>query len=383
MKNLHKGTIIVLAGLLLVSSLNLTKANAAVRYEEIDVLFQETLNGILGYENVEEAAVSAQKERLYDIELNELGVVYDFTYDEQEGFAIIIDDGTLKVTEVTMDGGSPYSNEAMKVYVSEGLYWYNDGGVFYDCVSDLPISDEAIEMVSETAYLGSTDLQYDSERIEYVYRSETSYNALLSIPLYGFTHEGGCAPVAGTNLIAYYDKTYPNLIPNYEPGRTIFGRYMFNVENETTMALSETLYQDMGTSSKGTSVSQFKSGIKKYVNRQGYSLSFQSLMSWGKIKYDTVKATVQQGKAIALFLLGYRGITITQNEGYDILTYEYTTANHVVAGFGCLEVNYTFADNSTRTDRYIHCSMGMGLYPNGYINVGSAKIDDALALNIT
>ena len=61
MKNLHKGTIIVLAGLLLVSSLNLTKANAAVRYEEIDVLFQETLNGILGYENVEEAAVSRKK----------------------------------------------------------------------------------------------------------------------------------------------------------------------------------------------------------------------------------------------------------------------------------------------------------------------------------
>lgn len=299
MKNLHKGTIIVLAGLLLVPSLSLTKASAAVRYEEIDVLFQETLKGILSYENVDQASIAAQKEKLYDIELNELGVVYDFTYDEQEGFAIIIDDGTLKVTELTTAGSSPYADEQQKVYVSEGLYWYNEGGVFYDCVSDLPISDEAIETVSETAYLGSTDLQYDSERIEYVYRSETPYNALLSIPLYGFTHEGGCAPVAGTNLIAYYDKTYPNLIPNYEPGRTIFGRYMFNVENETTMALSETLYQDMGTSSKGTSVSQFKSGVKKYVNRQGYSLSFQSLMSWGKIKYDTVKATVQQGKAIA------------------------------------------------------------------------------------
>ena len=49
MKNLHKGTIIVLVGLVLAPSLNLMKANAAVRYEEIDVLFQETLNGILGY----------------------------------------------------------------------------------------------------------------------------------------------------------------------------------------------------------------------------------------------------------------------------------------------------------------------------------------------
>ena len=107
MKNLHKGTIIVLAGLLLVPSLSLTKASAAVRYEEIDVLFQETLKGILSYENVDQASIAAQKEKLYDIELNELGVVYDFTYDEQEGFAIIIDDGTLKVTELTTAGSSP------------------------------------------------------------------------------------------------------------------------------------------------------------------------------------------------------------------------------------------------------------------------------------
>ena len=37
MKNLHKGTIIVLAGLLLVPSLNLTKANAAVRLSLIHI----------------------------------------------------------------------------------------------------------------------------------------------------------------------------------------------------------------------------------------------------------------------------------------------------------------------------------------------------------
>lgn len=119
MKNLHKGTIIVLAGLLLVPSLSLTKASAAVRYEEIDVLFQETLKGILSYENVDQASIAAQKEKLYDIELNELGVVYDFTYDEQEGFAIIIDDGTLKVTELTTAGSSPYADEQQKVYVHQ------------------------------------------------------------------------------------------------------------------------------------------------------------------------------------------------------------------------------------------------------------------------
>ena len=122
MKTSNKIIASVFAALLLAPSLNLTKANAAVRYEEIDVLFQETLNRILGYENIAQTNISAKKERLYDIELNELGVIYDFTYDGQEGFAIIIDDGTLKVTELTTAGGSPYEDESTKVYVSEGLY---------------------------------------------------------------------------------------------------------------------------------------------------------------------------------------------------------------------------------------------------------------------
>lgn len=384
MKNLHKGTIIVLVGLLLTPSVSILKARAGVRYEEIDVLFQETLNGILGYENIDQASISAQKEMLYDIELNELGVVYDFTYDEQEGFAIIIDDGEIKVTEITTDGSSPYSDESTKVYVSEGLYWYNDGCRFYDCVSDLPISDEAIEAVSETAYLGALEFKYGSEQINYTYRSETPYNILWSIPTYDYGKTNGCVPIAGTNLIAYLDKSFPNLIPDYEPGTSFLGRYRFKSGNDTIYAVSDTLYADMGaTVSNGATISDFRSGMKKYVNRQGYNISFSSLMSWGKIKFDTAKSVVQQGKPIALFLSGYTSTTIAMGEEYDILNYESTTGNHAVAGFGCLEVNYTFSNNSTRTDRYIHCAMGVGLYQNGYINVGSAKIDEALAITIS
>lgn len=384
MKNLHKGTIVVLVSLLLAPSLNLTKANAAVRYEEIDVLFQETLNRILGYENIDQASISAQKERLYDIELNELGVVYDFTYDEQEGFAIIIDDGTLKVTELTTAGGSPYKDESTKVYVSEGLYWYNDDGVFYDCISELPISETFVKAVSETAYYGAIEFKYSSEQINYIYRSETPYNILSSIPTYDYGKTNGCVPVAGTNIVAYLDKTFPNLIPNYEPGRNFLGRYIFNSGNDTIYAVSDTLYADMGTTiSNGATVSQFRSGMKKYANRQGYNISFSSLMSWGKIKFDTAKSVVQQGKPIALFLSGHTSTTIATDDGRDILNYESSAGNHAVAGFGCLEVTYTFSNNNTRTDRYIHCAMGVGLYQNGYINVGSAKIDEALAITIS
>ncbi len=383
MKN-YKKFALIFVGLLLVPSLTNLKASAAVRYEEIDTLFQETLNGVLDYENVEEAVISAQKETLYDIALNELGVLYDFTYNDQEGFAIIIDDGSLKVTELYTAGESPYSDKQQNIYVSEGLYWYHDGGQFYDCLTGLPISDEGIETVSETAYFGAVEFTYSSELINYMYRLETPYNILFSIPTYDYAKTNGCVPIAGTNIIAYLDKTYPNLISDYEPCNVFLGRYLFKGINDTIYALSDTLYADMETSAgNGATVSQFRSGMKKYVNRQGYSISYESLTSWGKLKFDRATTVVEEGKPIALFLSGYTSTKIATEEGRDALNYETTAGNHAVAGFGCLEVNYTFSDNSTRADRYIHCAMGVGLYQNGYINVGSAKIDEALAITIS
>ncbi len=388
MKNLNKtviGLTVTFALALLAPSLTNLKANAVVRYEVIDTLFQKTLNGVLDYESVEQASVSAQKETLYDIKLNDLGVLYSFRYNDQEGFAIIIDDGDLKVTELYTAGESPYSDEQQKIYVSEGVYWYSEDDQFYDCITNLPISVEGIETVSATAYFGAVEFTYSAELINYMYRSETPYNILFSIPTYDYGKTNGCVPIAGTNLIAYLDKTYSNLIPDYEPGTTFLGRfYRFKAVNDTIYTLSDTLYADMGaTTNNGATVSQFRSGMKKYVNRQGYAIGYESLMSWGKLKFDRAKTVVEEGKPIALFLSGYTSTTIATEEGRDALNYETTAGNHAVAGFGCLEVSYTFSDNSTRADRYIHCAMGVGLYQNGYINVGSAKIDEALAITIS
>ena len=156
----------------------------------------------------------------------------------------------------------------------------------------------------------------------------------------------------GTNLIVYYDKTYTNLIPNYEPGRSILGRYRFNVENETTAALTDTLQKDMGTDENGTTISEFQAGLRSYIKRQGYNVSFSSIMTSGKVNYEKAKTIVLQNKALAIFMSGYKGTTIVTNEGYDLLEYEYTKASHAVVGFGCLEVKYTLSDNSIRTDKY-------------------------------
>jgi hypothetical protein len=222
------------------------------------------------------------------------------------------------VTEITTDAAAPFeSSELLHVYVSYGLYWEYDGDVYFDCDSGLTVDSGSVDAMRDFAYRGSDRLYYDSERIDYLYRSENKYNVLSSIPLYNYGGVNGCAAAAGSNIVAYYDKTYTNLIPNYEPGNLLLGIYRFKVANSTTTAVADTLYNDMGVNTirPGTTIPQFRSGMSTYMNRQGYSVSYTSLFSSGSLNYNNAKTAVLNGKAIALFMAGFRNVTFTNETG--------------------------------------------------------------------
>ena len=51
-----------------------------------------------------------EKVTLYDIELKELGLLYNFEFQEQKGFSILIDDGELQITELYTEETAPYQN---------------------------------------------------------------------------------------------------------------------------------------------------------------------------------------------------------------------------------------------------------------------------------
>lgn len=357
--------------------------HAAVRYDEADKLFYETLNEIFDYENADTTRVSAEKERVYDIELNELGIAYSFTYGEEQGFALVIDDGELRVTEFYPEGESPYKQEAGKnIYVRQGIYWYSDGGSFYDCETDLPISENSVELLGEAAYRGTGEAYYEEERVEYIYRTKNEYN-IISIPACMHGAEASCVAKMCVNLVVYLDKTYPNLIPDYVPGLSFMGSYMFRSDTPETKAVYDQLYKDTGTDENGATVADFKSGFQKYANRQGYKVSYTRLMSWWNFNYESAKTAVQAGKPLALFMEKYRGVTISELEGYDFLEYEITDGNHAAAGFGCLEVNYTLTGNKTRTDKYVYGALNVALFGKGYINIDEVEIVDAYAITIS
>lgn len=359
-------------------------ANAAAAESEADKLFYETMSEIFDNENAETVAVSAEKERVYDVELNELGIAYSFTYGEEQGFALVIDDGELRVTEFYPQGESPYKQEAGKsVYVKQGIYWYSDGERFFDCQTNLPVSEESVARLKEKAYRGGADPVYETKRVDYIYRSENKYNILLSVPACMYGEANSCVAKMCVNLAVYLDKSYTNLIPNYEPGIAIAGNYVYRSDTAETMAVYDQMYTDTGTDDSGASVADFKNGFRKYANRQGYSVGYESLMSWRNFNYESAKTAVQAGKPLAVFMNAYRGIQITNGEGYDYLEYEITNGGHAMAGFGCLEVNYTLSRNTTRTDRYVHGALGVAKFGKGYINVDEVEIEDAYAVTVS
>ena len=365
---------------------NVSVVASAYSFEsEADKLMFATIKEIFSYENKNDGKVVMEKVTLYDIELKELGLLYNFEFQEQKGFSILIDDGELQITELYTEETAPYQNDEYKyVYVMQGVYWYSDGEQFYECLTELPVSERSFKELKENAYFGEINTRFESERVEYDYRTENKYNILTSIPNCQYAKSAGCVPLAATNLIVYYDKVYSNLIPNYEPGKSFLGRYIFNTENDTTKSVCDILYDDMGTNSffSGTSVSQFKNGLKKYINRQGYTVEYSNLMSQGRFNFEIAKTTVQSEIAMVLFIKQYQSLQINKYEGYDILEYEITDSNHAVAGFGCLEVSYTLSGIEVRKDEYVYASLGLGIYGKGYINANRANIDDALAVQI-
>lgn len=385
MKRICKGMAIAILSVMAVvmTEISIT-ANAAVIESETDKLFYKTFNEIFDYEKADTMAVSAEKERVYDIELNELGIAYSFTYGEKQGFALVIDDGELRVTEFYTQGESPYKQEGVKnIYVRQGIYWYSDGERFYDCETNLLISEKSVKLLKENAYRGGADPVYETERVDFLYRSENKYNILPSIPGCMYGEENSCVAKMCTNLVVYLDKIYPNLIPNYEPGIEFLGSYMYRSDTAETMAVFDQMYTDTGTDANGASVADFKSGFQKYVNRQGYTANYIRLMTWWNFDYDAAKSAAQSGKPMAVFMQGYKGVQITESDGHDFLDYEITNGSHALAGFGCLEVNYTFSDNTTRTDRYVYGALAVSMFEEGYINIDEVDIDDAYAITIS
>lgn len=88
------------------------------------------------------------------------------------------------------------------------------------------------------------------------------------------------------------------------------------------------------------------------------------------------------GMPLMVFSGGVRVYTIAENSGSDTLTAYYSANAHCMAAFGYYDVTYVFADDGTRTDRYLQVAGGKEGIEKGYHRVNDAFTDDAYAIDI-
>lgn len=364
-------------------------ASAEVNLEECDKVFAATMNSLIDESDVENGNIIATRKPLYDISVEPLGCVYEFSLKDSDGYAIVVNtDGNYVVQEVIPDAVSPYAEcEGQCVYVNNMTYLEYLDGVYTDAESGTAIPDEIVEYLAEDALYGDGGLSTGGTTVNIPYKSRTEneYWMALSTPDYCTSpYVSSCACIAGANVVGFFDRYCPELITDFEPGYEYMGYYFYYGEKDRITSVVTQLYSDMGTTaSAGTTTAQFLSGMKKYANRAGYNFGYSSCMSGSSFNYTAAKNGMQNNRPIALFLTGYNVAAIGPLEGYDSIAYVLSAANHVMVGFGYYEINYTYDSGAQETFNYIYVASGVTIRPTGYFNINyNTKINDAYAVSI-
>lgn len=138
------------------------------------------------------------------------------------------------------------------------------------------------DSVDESHYFGISDIVTSTETFSYSTKTTESYFINPSVPAYYDTLDRAymCAPVAGANLIGFYDRYFPNLVPDIATGYARGTRYNYYAMSryETQLqSLINDLATRMGTNSTGTNKSGFMTGLSSYVTSRNLNVTFTNI----------------------------------------------------------------------------------------------------------
>lgn len=234
-------------------------------------------------------------------------------------------------------------------------------------------------------YGGQGQVEYIHNVIDFDSCEQVTEFITIKMPAYDTTtQEYSCAPIAATIVIGYYDVTLTNLIPNFEPGYTYNNKFYFIGTSYTIIDVKEYIYELMGTNTDGpgTSVAQFKSGMKEYVNEQGYDITYSSLGS--NFNLNRAREYFSDQIPVVLFLDSFEyyptgGVTL--KDDYISMVGKKCDSLHVVVAFGYQEYNFYVDNQLTRTDKYLIVAFGDGSL--GYLLINDLDvINEAYAITI-
>ena len=225
-----------------------------------------------------------------------------------------------------------------------------------------------------------------SEVIPYATKEMTNVQTDGGAPTYTPTANltNSCGAVAGSEIVAFYDKYYPELIPGWDSYYTSNGKYR-KQEGTYVPALMIELYDLMLTNvnGSGTSESEFKVGLQNYFTKRNYSLSYQSVKSGSYLNFDACKAAVDNNKVMVLFITPGEVYVISETTNQDNLNAYTITGNHIMVAFGYLEIKYYNESGQLfRTDRYVKVATGYDYISIAYYKINSSNLEAAYVVNV-
>lgn len=356
-------------------------------------LFRTTMDEFLKDSHFDgEAVIEAKSSPVYDLELNPLGCVYDFTVNGEAGYAILLGGGDeCEVAEFFFDARCPYG-DGLAIYFANGIYLNYRDGKYYEALSGEELSDKELEIFKEneifkgSGWTGSSEYVYYTTKV-ITDRLELAYHHPYYAGVPYITN--ACVPIAAGNIIVYYDRFFTNLIPEYEPGELYFDElYSYHVSDQEGYDAIYWLYNDMGTNSDGagTSVSQFKSGFTKHVKRQGYTATYTSLGGGSSFNYTQAKSLLKSGQPLMLFTSSpFSVVSMMEYDDDDCDMLRTFTGDqaHAMAAFGYKDITYTLTSGKQRVDNYLQVATGYDISPRGYFNIRLYKPKEAYGILIS
>lgn len=322
------------------------------------------------------------------------GYEYLFTADGEQCYALLLskqdENGNYvyDVTEIFFGTPSAFATATgTKIYVDQFTYIEYRDGKFYDLESGAELSADAVRQIAENGFYGESYSSSTSttEEISYADKSISTYQFKYGLPNYEYSnHENSCANIAGAIILAYYDIFFPQLIPNYEP---LDSNNSYKKINPNILSITDELYHSMGTNTNnGTTLDGFRTGLTKYVNDKGYTVTYNDIKRTGSFNFDTYRAQINQDRPVVLFL-SYYNVSVGAceiNDNTDILSLSYYNTKHVMVGCGYEIINYYNSNGvKFRSDTYLRISPIKSDSFSGYMKINSnEKIDSAYAIDI-
>ena len=195
-----------------------------------------------------------------------------------------------------------------------------------------------------------------------------------------------CGPVAGTNIVVYYDQWATNLIPNFEPGMVTSGgsfRYYPDIDWAQTNAVIASLYNLMRVPEVGgTTSANFKSGLNSYVTGQGYTISHTRCYNRATtLNLTTLKTAINAGKVALLMCSQYNfvyAVNDVTDQGFVDYTQFNSTVGHMMMVYGYKTLGYYSNGVKVGEDTFLLVSSGYSTQEQGYMRLNAfSMIDEA------